>query len=115
MKALDDVLFHKLCVILKRSWCEARNGAMRLDRQQIQDLADTMEILPSLLAEWHDDSLTIVRQALAVYQNKYAGSAYDYLSILDMEETAFRAVFLALNADWGSEAARANNEPLSVA
>jgi hypothetical protein len=56
-------------------------------------LADTFEVLPSLLDNWQESNLDYVRGALAHYQANYAETASDYVSLLDMAEADFDAVF----------------------
>ena len=88
-----DVLFQKLHVILHRSLVESRNLALGRNCEQLVDLADTFEIVPEMLTRWKDEDLDVVRKILANYQTKYPGAAYDYLSILDMEDTEFQSVY----------------------
>jgi hypothetical protein len=96
MPTTHDRLIEKLHVLLKRAFVEARNLALAQRQQQLFDLADTFEALPSLIAKWSDEHLGRVRGLLANYQAKYPDRAYDYLSILDMDERAFQEVF----RDW---------------
>ena len=88
-----DILFQKLLVILHRSLVQARNLAPGGNGQQIYDLADTFEILPELMRRWQDNDLDRVRAILADYQARYPGTGYDYLAILDMDETEFRMLY----------------------
>jgi hypothetical protein len=95
MNAVEETLLQKLTIILQRSLVEVRNLALNARCEQIYDLADAVEILPSLIVRADHAQLAIIRDALAAYQSKYRETAYDYLSILDMEETAFREVYLS--------------------
>jgi hypothetical protein len=95
MSIVDDTVLYKLAIILQRSIVEMRNLALSGRCQQIHDLADTVEVLPCLLARWDSGQLELIREALAEYQSKYPQAAYDYLSILDMEEPVFRDVYLS--------------------
>jgi hypothetical protein len=95
-----DILLHKLHVILQRGLVEIRNLSLCQAHQQIGDLADTLEILPSLMARWEDSYLKVVREALTAYQAKYADKAYDHLSILDMDEASFQDVFAKPEHGW---------------
>jgi hypothetical protein len=61
--------------------------------RQLYDLADTFEILPPLMARWDARHLDTIRGALENYQARYKGAAYDYLSILDMDDREFQQVF----------------------
>jgi hypothetical protein len=92
---MNPTLRRKLYVILQRSYVESRKLALARAFQQLYDLADTFEILPILLENWHENHLASVRQALADYQAKYAATACDYVSILDMNDADFDAVFRA--------------------
>ena len=56
-------------------------------------MADTFEVLPTLLENWQESHLDYVRGLLAHYQAKYAATASDYTSILDMADADFDAVF----------------------
>ncbi len=93
MPSDPQVFLRKLHLILHRSLVESRNLALRQDCQQLFDLADTFENIPLLLNEWDPKQLETVRAGLQSYQAKYQGIAYDYLSILDMDEREFQEVF----------------------
>lgn len=95
----SNITQQKLSLILHRCLVELRNLALGEHHQQIHDLADSAEIIPSLMLHWEDGHLDTIRDALAAYQSKYQG-AYDHLSILNMEDAEFRAVFLAPHEDW---------------
>jgi len=95
---MDPTLRRKLYVILQRSYVESRKLALARECQQVYDLADTFEVLPTLLDNWQECHLDYVRGALAHYQAKYAATASDYVSILDMTETNFEAAFGAREA-----------------
>ncbi|GEM_PF-7086947 len=99
MNAMPTILQQKLLVILQRCFHEMRNLAPTATSQQVHDLADAVEILPSLMLRWEEGNLEITRAALGVYQSKYAG-AYDYLSILNMDDAAFRSMFLEYADSW---------------
>jgi hypothetical protein len=90
---MNPTLRRKLYVILQRSFIEARKLALAGARPQVYDLADTFEVLPTLLDNRQESDLDYVRRALAHYQAKYAETASDYLSILDMADGDFDAVF----------------------
>lgn len=93
MIANQGILFQKLHVILQRSLVEARNLALSRNCQQLYDLADTFEIVPALLNRWTDTDFELVHACIGHYQAKYPETAYDYLSILEMEEREFLTVF----------------------
>jgi hypothetical protein len=86
-------MLRKLHVILHRSLVESRSLALAQNCQQLYDLADTFEILPSLMARWDAKHLETIRGALQNYQARYKEAAYDYLCILDMDDREFRQVF----------------------
>ena len=96
---IPAVVQQKLLVILQRCFHELRNLAPTVTSQQVHDLADAVEILPALMLRWEEGNLEITRAALGVYQSKYAG-AYDYLSILNMDDAAFRSMFLEYAESW---------------
>jgi hypothetical protein len=87
------LLQEKLLLILHRALVESRNLALAKRCEQSYELADALEIVPSLMCRWEDAHLDSVRGILRAYQAKYPKSAYDYLSILDMEEGQFRTVY----------------------
>ena len=99
MNAISAIVQQRLLVIIQRCFHELRNLAPPGQSQQMHDLADAVEILPSLMMRWEEKNLDLVREALGVYQSKYA-DAYDYLSILNMDDTAFQAVFLEYQDGW---------------
>jgi hypothetical protein len=90
---MNPTLRRKLYVILQRSYVESRNLALARAFQQLYDLADTFEVLPTILDNWQESHLDYVRGILADYQAKYAATASDYVSILDMSDAEFDAVF----------------------
>jgi hypothetical protein len=90
---MNPTLLRKLYVILQRSFVESRKLALEQACQQLYDLADTFEVLPTLLENWQASHLDYVREILAHYQGKYAATASDYVSILDMEDAELEDVF----------------------
>jgi hypothetical protein len=93
MESTKPITIKKLHLILHRAFVEARNLALAQNIQQSFDLADTFEVLPSLLDKWDDQQIEYVRSILGNYQSKYGDRAYDYLSLLDMEENTFEELF----------------------
>ena len=83
MNAMSHDLTRRLLFILYRGLTEVRNLALGKDNEQISDLADALEILPSLMDRWEDDHLELVRFVLKTYQDKYPGGSFDYLAALD--------------------------------
>ncbi|HEX5272623.1 MAG TPA: hypothetical protein VFW33_19130 [Gemmataceae bacterium] len=93
MIAEQAMLQKKLHYLLHRCLVDARNLALAKDHQKVFDLADTFEILPSLMEQWEDGHLDLVRAVLRRYQEKCGGQGFDYLSILDMGDGEFEAVY----------------------
>jgi hypothetical protein len=81
----------RLLRILQRAFVQARNLALAGDCQQLYDLADTFEVIPELMA--HSDSTTLnrIRAILAEYQAAHPQSGYEYVSLLDGEQTGAHA------------------------
>jgi hypothetical protein len=77
----------RLLRILHRAFVQARNLALTADSQQLYDLADTFELLPELMTRWDETTLSRIRSILAEYQSAHPHSGYDYLSLLDAEDT----------------------------
>ena len=99
MNAMPTILQQKLLVILQRCFIELRNLAPPVTSEQVHDLADAVEILPALMLRWEEGNLEVVRAALDSYQSKYV-HANDYLSILNMDDASFRAMFLEHSDNW---------------
>ena len=95
---IPPALLQRLLLILQRGFVEARNLALGEACHQLRDLADTFEILPTLMDDWEHAHLERIRRILRDYQEKYPGTAYDYLSILDMSDASFSEVFGAREA-----------------
>jgi hypothetical protein len=81
----------RLLRILHRAFVQARNLAMKGDCQQLYDLADTFELLPELMGRWDETTLGRIRSILAEYESGHPQSGYEYLSLLDGDDTAFQA------------------------
>jgi hypothetical protein len=92
---IDSNLLKKLHFILHRGFVEARDLARKRACEQLQHLADTFEILPTLIDAWEESHLGRIRGILRQYQEKYPETAYDYLAILDLSDTTFAEVFEA--------------------
>jgi hypothetical protein len=93
MNAEQVTLQKKLHYILHRSLVDARNLALAGDREKIYDFADTFEILPSLMEQWEEGHLDLVRTILQGYQSKYEGQVFDYVALLDMSDREFDEVY----------------------
>ena len=66
----------KLHYLLHRALVDARNLALAKDHEKVADLADTFEILPSLMEQWEDGHLDLIRFLLQRYQSKYEGQRF---------------------------------------
>jgi hypothetical protein len=88
-----DILTAKIRVILQRAFIESRNLALARNSAQSYDLADTFEVVPALLDEPDETRLADLERILSAYQRKYPDTAYDYLSILHMNDTAFHECY----------------------
>ena len=93
MIAEQVTLQKKLHYLLHRALVDARNLALAKHHEKIADLADTFEILPSLMEQWEEGHLRLIRSLLQRYQSKYEGRVFDYLSILDMSDREFDEVY----------------------
>ncbi len=93
----------RLLRILHRAFVQARNLALKGDCQQLYDLADTFELLPELMARWDETTLGRIRSILAEYESGHSQSGYEYLSLLDGEDTAFQANGFNVVAGHGEE------------
>jgi hypothetical protein len=81
----------QLLRILHRAFVHARNLALKGDSQQLYELADMFEILPELMTHWDETTLTRIRSILAEYESSHPQSGYEYMSLLDADNTAFEA------------------------
>src|SRR5712692_4005415 len=93
----------RLLRILHRAFVQARNLALKGDCQQVYDLADTFELLPELMAHWDATSLGRIRSILAEYEAGHPQSGYEYLSLLDADDTTFEAHGFNVVAGQGAE------------
>jgi len=93
----------RLLRILHRAFVQARNLALRGDGQQLYELADTFELLPELMAHWDETALARIRNILAEYESGHPQSGYEYLSLLDADDTAFDANGFDVVAGHGEE------------
>jgi hypothetical protein len=82
----------RLLRILHRAFVQARNLALRGDGQQLYDLMDTFELIPELMARWDETTFERIRGILAEYESGHAQSGYEYLSLLDDDDSAFKDV-----------------------
>ena len=85
--------------ILHRAFVQARNLALKGDCQQLYDLADTFEIVPELMTQWDKTTLGRIRSILAEYEASHPQSGYEYLSLLDGEDSDLHANGFNVAAD----------------
>src|SRR5438105_14281871 len=81
----------RLLRVLHRAFVQARNLALKGDCQQLYDLADTFELLPELMARWDESTLGRIRSILTEYESNHPQSGYEYVSLLDGDDTSMRA------------------------
>src|SRR5205085_2693449 len=81
----------KLLHVLHRAFVQARNLALKGDCQQLYDLADTFEILPELMVHWDETTFNRIRAILGEYESGHPQAGFEYLSLLDADDTAFEA------------------------
>lgn len=89
----SDTLAAKIRVILQRAFIEARNLALARNAVQCYDLADAFEVVPVLLDGPEETCVADLERILSAYQRKYPDTAYDYLSILHMNDAAFHECY----------------------
>src|SRR2546425_11050974 len=77
--------------VLHRAFVQARNLALKGDCQQLYDLADTFELFPELMARWDETTLGRIRGILAEFEAGHPESGYEYLSLLDGDDTAYQS------------------------
>ena len=78
--------------VLHRAFVHARNLALKGDCQQLYDLADTFEVLPELMVHWDESTLGRIRSILTEYQSNHPQSGYEYVSLLDGDDTSMPAM-----------------------
>src|SRR6266496_907726 len=93
----------RLLRVLHRAFVQARNLAQKGDCQQLYGLADTFELLPELMAHWNETTLGRIRNILAEYDSDHPQSGYEYLSLLDADDTAWPANGFNVVAAHGKE------------
>jgi hypothetical protein len=81
----------RLLRVLHRAFVHARNLALVGDCRQLYELADTFEILPELMTHWDETTLDRIRRILTEYESGHPQCGYEYLSLLDGDDSAFRA------------------------
>lgn len=81
---MSDSTKQRLLYILHRGWVEARLLAMKGDNKQAEELADMLEIVPSIIAFDKIEDLVLLRQSFQDYSAKFA-SRFDYSALLDSD------------------------------
>jgi hypothetical protein len=76
-------LQRRLMYILFRALNDARSLALGGRNEQVAELADAVENLPSQLTHWRNDSLEAIGFQLRTYENKFLGAAR-YSQYLDV-------------------------------
>ena len=84
MNNLDNNLLLRLLYILHRGWVEARLLAQGHRWQQLYDLTDTLELLPSAITRWTPKELQATRENLVAYETRYPES-FQYSHHLDLD------------------------------
>ena len=97
--------------ILHRAFVQARNLALRGYSQQLYELADTFELIPEVMTHWDEATLARIRGILAEYESGHPQSGYEYLSLLDGDDTAFRATGFNMVAGQGEQPNFLSDEP----
>jgi hypothetical protein len=75
----------RLLFILHRALIETRLLAQAGKQQQLLDLADALEPLPSWMASWRDERIEELRSNLESYAAKYP-DAFEYLDFIDRHD-----------------------------
>ena len=86
MTITQQCLRRRLRCILHRGLVEARNLALGGYNEQIAELTDALEVLPSYMDECTDENLQLIRFVLQNYKSKFPHSNNRYLEILEGEQ-----------------------------
>jgi hypothetical protein len=73
----------RLLFLLHRGCVEARLLAMAGRHQQLIDLTDLLEVIPTYLMRWQDGYVELLASGFAEYEASYRGQCFEYLRILD--------------------------------
>lgn len=84
----------KLLTVLHKACSEIRALVKLREQQRAYDLADTVEFIPELMLHWREECWDVIRNALCEYQRKYAGSGFDYMTLMDMEDEKFNSCYV---------------------
>jgi hypothetical protein len=85
-KANEDMILDRLLYVLHRGFVEARLLAAASKDRRLEDLADTMELLPCYMHRRNEEELEIIRFGLQRYQAKYHPPTFDYVGCLTGQE-----------------------------
>jgi hypothetical protein len=76
-------LSQRLLYVLHLGFVETRLLALENRLQQVYDLADVMEVLPSLLCQGEQEARSKMLSLLQGYREKHPDSTFDYSKYLD--------------------------------
>jgi hypothetical protein len=80
MNSTQEELARKLLYLMHLAFVEARALAQCTNNRQLEDLADTFEILPRFVEKCDQAGMESIRSALKKYQESYPHSPYNFLS-----------------------------------
>jgi hypothetical protein len=89
MKALNPELHRRLMYVLYRALNDARSLALAGRSDQIAELTDAIETMPSEMNNWREDSLESIRFNLQTYEQKFP-EVSGYTRFLDREDVPER-------------------------
>jgi hypothetical protein len=78
-------LQRRLLLVLHRGLVEARLLAQAQRHQDIFELVDALELIPSYIDKWEADYLESVRSSLRNYRERYPNPSFDYVRYLDID------------------------------
>ena len=85
----------KIDYVLHEGFVRARQLAWDKDHEHIAELADALEIIPTLYRRWDDGMMAHVREIVSGYEAKYPETANRLTRLLDMSDEEFHALYLA--------------------
>ena len=85
MKTKYPELHRRLLFILHRGLVEARLLAQSQKHEQLFDLTDALEPLPSYIDNWEDNHIGAIRFNLEKYRKKYPSPSFDYMRYLETD------------------------------
>ena len=91
MKNPPEATFHRILFVLHLGLSDLRYVAKAGRTEQAFDLADTLENIPSFLANWEEEHFEAIKKQLQSYQKKYSSiSSSDYVKYLAEHPVAER-------------------------